>query len=114
MPSIKIILNHVIKAAFAGMPKLRLIEFVKTVFTCRRLRSIKPDEQKYRLDLETLQVNEHSLEAELINLNADAKFKFTLTALEGDTFRVFIDEVNPLFPRYVVYESLTGEPQVAG
>lgn len=59
-------------------------------------------------------MNEHSLEAELVNTKVEAKFKLTLTALEGDTFRVFIDEVNPLFPRYVVHESLVGEPQIAG
>lgn len=75
---------------------------------------MKSEEQKYQLNLDTLQVSEHSLEAELSNLKADAKFKLTLTALESDTFRVFIDEVNPLFPRYVVHESLSGEPQVAG
>lgn len=75
---------------------------------------MKSDEQRYRLNFDSLQVNENSLEAELVNIKADTKFKLSLTALEGDTFRVFIDEVNPLFPRYVVHESLAGEPQIAG
>lgn len=78
------------------------------------MRTIKPENQKYELNLESLQVNEHSLEAELINVKAEAKFKLTLTALEGDTFRLFIDEVNPMFQRYVVHESLAAEPQIAG
>lgn len=80
----------------------------------RRLRSIKAEDQKYHLNLDSLQVNDHSLEVELNNANAEAKFKLIFTALDGDTFRVFIDEVNPLFPRYVVRESLAAEPQIAG
>lgn len=79
------------------------------------MRSIKPEDQKYVLNLDSLQVTEHSLEVDLNNEKVSAaKFKLTLTALEGDTFRVFVDEVNPLFPRYVVHESLAAEPQIAG
>lgn len=93
----------------------QVLGYVLPISFCRRLRSIKPEDQDYQVNLDSLQVNEHSLEAELLNNKAtEAKFKLILTALESDTFRVFIDEVNPLFPRYVVHESLAGEPQIAG
>lgn len=82
--------------------------------TYRRLRSIKPEHQNYQINLDTLQANEHSLETEIVNTKAGAKFKLKLVALEGDTYRLFIDEVNPLFPRYVVNESLVGEPKIVG
>lgn len=84
-------------------------------YVCRRLRSVKPEDQKYDLNLDSLQVNEHSLEVILKNAKAAAaNFKLTLTALEGDTFRVLIDEENSLFPRYIVHESLAAEPQIVG
>lgn len=80
----------------------------------RRLRSVKPEETKYELNLNSLQVNENSVETELLNVVQNAKFKLTLTALAGDAFRVFIEEVDPLHPRYVVQESLAGELELAG
>lgn len=79
----------------------------------RRLRNIKPDESIYQLNLDTLQISEHSLEANLINTAAPtANFKFSLIALADNSFRILVDEINPLHPRYHVRESLAGEPKV--
>ncbi|XP_017768243.1 PREDICTED: neutral alpha-glucosidase AB [Nicrophorus vespilloides] len=77
---------------------------------CRRLRKVEQDNSKYILNLDTLQVSAHSLEADL--LNPDATFKFTLTALAGNTFRLFADEIKPLHKRYKVVGALDGEPKL--
>ncbi|KAJ8979097.1 hypothetical protein NQ317_019626 [Molorchus minor] len=69
---------------------------------CRRLRGVKPDECKYELDLESLQATENSLDAKLINIEAGAEFKFSLTAIAGGIFRIQVDETNPLHPRLEV------------
>lgn len=83
-------------------------------FIFRRLRNIKPGESKYQLLLDTLKVSEQSLEATLVNTEANANFKFILTALVDNSFRIVADEVKPLYPRYRVEQSLAGEPQAVG
>lgn len=72
-----------------------------------------PDELRYKLDLSTLQVSEHSIESELVNTANNIKFKFTLTAIVGNTFRVVVDEINSLHPRYKVSTAFKDEPQVS-
>lgn len=83
--------------------------------TCnfRRLRAVKPEDSKYQLDLESLQVTEQSLDVDLLNTAENVKFKLTLTALAEDTFRILIDEVAPLHPRFRVDQALDGEPELA-
>ncbi|KAG5872523.1 hypothetical protein JTB14_004397 [Gonioctena quinquepunctata] len=80
---------------------------------CRRLRNVKPDDSKYELDLSSLQVSEHTIEAKLKNLDAGAEFKFSLTAISGNIFRLQVDETNPLYPRYRPQYALNREPQVS-
>lgn len=79
---------------------------------CRRLRGINEGDSKYVLDLESLQVNDDSVEAKLINTEANIPFKFLLTAISGNIFRLQVDEANPLYPRYRPQNALKGEPQV--
>ncbi|KAJ8944816.1 hypothetical protein NQ318_013152 [Aromia moschata] len=80
---------------------------------CRRLRGVKPDDSKYEIDLDSLQALDNAVEAKLINTEAGAEFKLSLTALAGNIFRLQVDEVNPLHPRYRPQYALNGEPQVA-
>ncbi|KAK9709971.1 hypothetical protein QE152_g26249 [Popillia japonica] len=80
---------------------------------CRRLRKIKPDNPKYLLDLNSLEISDHSLEAKLVNTEENVQLKFVLITLAGDTFRVIVDEYQPLHPRYHVQSALNGEPQIA-
>lgn len=80
---------------------------------CRRLRSISPENTKYTLDLNTLQVSDSYLDINLLNAGNNVKFKLTLTTLAGDMFRLIVDEINPLHPRYRVQGALKDEPQVA-
>lgn len=52
------------------------------------------------------------METELLNSVENVKFKLVLTALAGNMFRVYVDEVAPLHKRYRVENVLNGEPQV--
>ncbi|KAI4469771.1 alpha-glucosidase [Holotrichia oblita] len=80
---------------------------------CRRLRKVKPDNTKYVLDLNSLEISDHSLEAKLMNTEENVQLKFLLVTLAGDTFRLIVDEYQPLHPRYRVEDALNGEPQIA-
>ncbi|XP_044751418.1 neutral alpha-glucosidase AB [Coccinella septempunctata] len=79
---------------------------------CRRLRGIKPDNSNYVLNLKSLQVSDNSVESELWNSAENVKFKLVLTALAGNMFRLYADEISPLHKRYRVENVLNGEPQV--
>ncbi|KAK9871595.1 hypothetical protein WA026_012975 [Henosepilachna vigintioctopunctata] len=79
---------------------------------CRRLRNLKPDQSRYILDLNNLQVSDNFLEAELLNKDENITFKFVLTALAGNIFRIYADEISPIHGRYRVQGVLDGEPQV--
>lgn len=74
---------------------------------------MKPDVPKYFLNLESLEVSDHSIKADLVNTEANVNLQFILTTLEDNTFRVLVDEYKPLHPRYHVEGALDGEPQVA-
>ncbi|KAF5287933.1 hypothetical protein FQA39_LY15603 [Lamprigera yunnana] len=80
---------------------------------CRRLRGTKPEDRNYELNLSNLQISDNAVETELINKKDDVTLKFVLTALADNTFRIFVDEIKPLYPRYQVEGALNGEPQVA-
>lgn len=88
--------------------------FIVTLPLCyRRLRGLTNNELRYKLDLNTLQVTEHSVEADLINTENNVILKFTLNAIAGNTFRVLVDEKEPLYPRYKVTVAFQKEPQLA-
>lgn len=80
---------------------------------CRRLRRIEPHKSTYNLDVDSLQTNEHTVTCGLINSQTGDKLQLTLTALLSNTFRLLVDEVEPLHPRYCVDVALDPrEPQV--
>lgn len=79
----------------------------------RRLREAKSETAKYVLNLETLAVSDNFVEAELKNTEVDVTFELVLTSLSKSIFRVFINEIKPLHPRYEVEGALATEPQVA-
>lgn len=80
---------------------------------CRRLRAVKPGESKYEIDLDSLQVTDNSVDAKLLNTEAGVLFKFSLTAINGNIFRIQVDEASPLYQRYRPQFALNGEPQVS-
>nr|CAD7194435.1 unnamed protein product [Timema douglasi] len=80
---------------------------------CRRCRGVEPGKSPYALQLNTLRVEDSSVEAILINTNNLVQFKFQLFALLDATFRMKINELAPLKPRYEVQYALVGEPSLA-
>ena len=60
-----------------------------------------------------MKILDNSVEAELVNAEAAVKLQFSLFAVAGDIFRVTVDEVKPLHPRYRVEGGLDGEPRLA-
>lgn len=71
---------------------------------------MEPFNSAYELLLNTLKVETSSVEAEMVNYRNLAKFKFKIFALTDGTFRIKINELNPIKPRYEVQDALTGEP----
>ncbi|CAG2067395.1 unnamed protein product, partial [Timema podura] len=82
-------------------------------FYFRRCRGVEPGKSPYELQLNTLRVEDSSVEAILINTNNLVQFKFQLFALLDATFRMKINELAPLKPRYEVQYALVGEPSLA-
>lgn len=78
------------------------------------MRANKAGESKFEVNFNSFQVSENGLDVELVNnkLN-DHSFKISLTAIDGNIFRLQVDEVNPLHKRYRPQFALNGDPQVA-
>ncbi|KAG8224893.1 hypothetical protein J437_LFUL004634 [Ladona fulva] len=77
---------------------------------CRRSRAMEPSNSAYELLLNTLKVEPAMIEADMINSRNSAKFKFQFFTLTDGTFRMKIDELNPIRIRYEVQDALKGEP----
>lgn len=78
------------------------------------MRGIKPGESKYQANFNSFEVSDNGIDVELLNNKVkDHSFKLSLTAINGNIFRLQINEVNPLHYRYKPQYALNGEPQVA-
>lgn len=78
---------------------------------CRRSRKVQSSGSKYALIRGTLNTYSDSLTADLINKENHHQFTLKLEALVGNTFRLQIDEKQPLRPRYRVEHALKGKPE---
>nr|BBD49478.1 alpha-glucosidase [Trilocha varians] len=85
---------------------------------CKRLRAFKPEKSQYELNLDSVLVHGNVLSAEVVTRDpADEKrtvlwqYAFKLSALADSTFRVELDEADPLYPRYRTQLALDGEPR---
>ncbi|XP_037725211.1 neutral alpha-glucosidase AB [Drosophila subpulchrella] len=78
---------------------------------CRRSRKVQSAGSKYALIPGTLNTYADSLTADLVNKENHHQFAFKLEALKGSTFRLQIDEKQPLRSRYRVEHALKGQPQ---
>ncbi|XP_049774510.1 neutral alpha-glucosidase AB [Schistocerca cancellata] len=79
---------------------------------CKRCRAVEPDKSVYVLHLNTLKIEDSVVSAEIQNTQNLVKFKFELFSLSDATFRMKINELSPLKPRYEVEHVLVGEPQL--
>ena len=71
---------------------------------------MQPGQSQYELHLNTLKVESSSLQADIVNKQNGARFRFQLFALQDGTFRMKINEWSPLKPRFEVPHALIGEP----
>ncbi|XP_039959611.1 neutral alpha-glucosidase AB isoform X2 [Bactrocera tryoni] len=79
---------------------------------CRRCRNVKPDNPKFALLPGTLNTYSDSITAELQHKDNKHIFTLKIEALElGNTFRLLVDEKNPLKPRYRVTDALKSAPK---
>lgn len=81
---------------------------------CRRLRKINPDNSPYELRLETFVADKNSVEGEIFNNDYGVAFVLKVSALVDGTFKLFMNEKQPLHPRYSVEYALKGEPTYDG
>ncbi|XP_075987890.1 glucosidase 2 subunit alpha isoform X2 [Anticarsia gemmatalis] len=88
---------------------------------CKRLRPFKPEKSQYTLNLDTVIVHGNVLSAEVTTVDTSTEKRITLwhyalklSALKDGTFRVELDEADPLYPRYRSLLALNGEPKPDG
>lgn len=78
---------------------------------CRRCRRVQPGRSSYELQLDTLVLSgDSAVTAEIINADNGVRFQMVLYALKHSMFRLQIDEVMPLKPRYRDEFALEKEP----
>ncbi|XP_078047812.1 glucosidase 2 subunit alpha [Augochlora pura] len=80
---------------------------------CRRCRKVEPGKSPYQLLIDTVTSNEYSVTADLFNKDTGVLYILQLTALKDNTFRLHINEKNPLHPRYQPENALQDQPQTA-
>ncbi|KAJ8707977.1 hypothetical protein PYW08_010343 [Mythimna loreyi] len=88
---------------------------------CKRLRGFKPEKSQYTLNLDTVLVHGNVLSAEVNTVDTSTPqrtvlwhYALRLSALVDGTFRVEIDEADPLYPRYRTQLALKEEPKADG
>ncbi|XP_066584343.1 neutral alpha-glucosidase AB isoform X2 [Prorops nasuta] len=78
---------------------------------CRRCRKMEAGKTAYQLLPDTLTPNEYSISVDLLNKDTGVYYILEFTALKENTFRLYINEKNPLRPRYQVQNALQDQPQ---
>lgn len=88
---------------------------------CKRLRPFKPDKSQYTLNLDTVIIHGNVLSAEVTTVDTSTEKRITLwhyalrlSAIKDGTFRIEMDEADPLYPRYRPQLALNGEPKPDG
>ncbi|KAL0859961.1 hypothetical protein ABMA27_010277 [Loxostege sticticalis] len=84
---------------------------------CKRLRAFKPEKSHYIVDFENVMIQDNLLFADVnaVDLESESKtvlFRYVLkiSALVDSTFRVEMEEVNPLYPRFATMLALKDTP----
>ena len=82
------------------------------ILSSSRNRKQSASETPYKVDPKSVSnLEEFGCQMDIISTESDKKLKMDITALEGDMFRIRIDEKYPLRPRYKVEGSLQREPE---
>eukprot|EP00117_Sycon_ciliatum_P017449 scpid32873/ scgid16435/ Neutral alpha-glucosidase AB; Alpha-glucosidase 2; Glucosidase II subunit alpha len=78
---------------------------------CKRNRDLEPKDSRFHVVPGTINIGSDRVTFEL--LNDEASFVGEVITLVDNTARLMINEKAPLHPRYVVKDSLDGEPKTA-
>ncbi|XP_023954548.1 neutral alpha-glucosidase AB [Bicyclus anynana] len=86
---------------------------------CKRLRAFKPEKSQYTLNVDSVFVHGNVFSAEVVTVDLEKKnilwrYALRLSALADGTFRVEMDEADPLYPRYRTQIALEDEPKGDG
>ncbi|KAM4664518.1 neutral alpha-glucosidase C [Discoglossus pictus] len=76
----------------------------------RRQKLLLPDQSLYHAQLDTLIVDDGSATLQILHKYTKVPLQLQVIALEGGIFRLKINEVSPLKPRYEVPDVLVKEP----
>ena len=77
-----------------------------------RNRKQAASETSYKIDPSSVvNLEKYGCQMDIVSTANDKRLKMDITALEGNMFRVRIDEKSPLRPRYKVEGSLQREPE---
>ncbi|CAG9790048.1 unnamed protein product [Diatraea saccharalis] len=84
---------------------------------CKRLRAFKPERSQYVADFSTQMLHDNMffLDVNMVDLESEKRtvlFRYVLkvSGLVDNTFRVEMEEVNPLYPRYITLLALKDSP----
>lgn len=78
---------------------------------CRRCRGMEPGKTPYQLLPDKLVQNESMIIVDLFNKDTGITYVVQLITLKENTFRLHINEKNPLHPRYENQYALHDQPQ---
>ena len=82
------------------------------IYSTSRNRKRSASETQYKIDPKSVKnIAEFGCQMEIISAQSEKRLKMDVTSLEGNMFRVRIDEKDPLQPRYKVESSLQREPE---
>ncbi|XP_053553897.1 neutral alpha-glucosidase C isoform X2 [Bombina bombina] len=76
----------------------------------RRQKLLQPGQSLYQAQLDTLTIDENSATFQILHQATKVPLQVCIIALEGDIFRIKINEVSPLKPRYEVADVLVRKP----
>lgn len=77
---------------------------------CKRCRSMEPEKSSFEFLTDKASVSSSVLKSELIDTKYNVKYGFYLYAVEGDIFRLKINELNPVKQRFEVPFVLVSDP----
>lgn len=77
----------------------------------RRNRALQPGDSPYDVDPGSVVIGETGCQLDVINQKTGVVLGADITSLEGNMFRVRINEKNPMRQRYEVEGVLVGEPK---
>lgn len=78
----------------------------------RRNRALPVGETPYKVDPESLSLQDHGCQMDLIDTRTSKLLRAEIFTLDGNMFRMKIKEKDGIRPRYEVEGSLVGDPKL--